>query len=143
VYPYTFTYPSTLTLVVFPNDITDSVGISWNNNSPQANILFRVSDINKVEPAMVKYIGKSKEYAQNWWTQYSGGLKGVKSLVEFTNSKGMKGYRVRFLNHSDQAPNEDIFFEVPNRPDLMIRFGNGILDQAVFDRIIDTFSWGK
>jgi len=142
-YPFTFSYPSSLAISTFPSDITDSVGFSWGNTTPQANILFRVSDINKVEPGMVKYIGKPYEYAKNWWTQYSGGLKGVKSLVEFTNSKGMTGYRVRFINQSDQSPNEDIFFAVPNRPDLMVRFGNGLLDQAVFDRIVDSFSWPK
>jgi len=142
-YPFTFSYPSTLTMTTFPGDITDSVGISWGSLSPQANILIRVSDINKVEPSMAKYIGKGKEYAKNWWTQYSGGLKGVKTLVEFTNSKGMKGYRVRFINQSDQTPNEDIFFEVSGRPELMVRFGNGVLDQPVFDRIIDSFSWTK
>jgi len=141
VFPFTFTYPANLTMTTFSGDITDSVGIAWGSYTPQANILFRVSDINKVEPNMVKYIGKPKEYANNWWTQYTGGLKGVKSLVEFTNSKGMKGYRVRFINQSDQTPNEDVFFVVPNRPDLMVRFGNGVLDQTVFDRILDSFSW--
>jgi hypothetical protein len=142
-FPFTFSYPSTLTMTTFPNDITDSVGISWGNLAPQANILFRVSDINKVEPGMAKYIGKPKEYANNWWTQYSGGLKGVKSLVEFTNANSMKGYRVRFINQADQTPNEDIFFVVPGRPELMVRFGNGVLDQTVFDKIIDSFNWTK
>jgi hypothetical protein len=141
VYPFTFTYPANLTMTTFTGDITDSVGIAWGSYTPQANILFRVSDINKVEPSMAKYIGKPEEYAKNWWTQYTGGLKGVKSLVAFTNSKGMKGYRVRFINQSDQTPNEDVFFEVPGRQDLMVRFGNGILDQTVFDRIIDSFNW--
>lgn len=140
-FPFTFSHPTTLTLTTFINDVTDSVGISWGNLSPQQNILFRISDINKIEPSMVKYIGKPKEYAQNWWTQYTGGLKGVKTLVEFTNSKGMKGYRVRFINQADQTPNEDVFFEVPGRTDLMVRFGNGVLEQTVFDRIIDTFNW--
>jgi hypothetical protein len=142
--PFTFSYPSTLTLVTYPNDVTESVSFSWNNIPAQSNIMFRINDINATEPKMVPYIDKPKiEYVKNWWTQYTGGLKGVSSVTEFTNSKGMKGYKAKYLNHANQTPNDDIFFEVPGRTDLMIRFGNGQLDATVFDRIIDTFYWGK
>jgi hypothetical protein len=90
---------------------------------------------------MVQYISQPKiEYVQNWWTQWSG-LKGVKSLEQFTNSKGMKGYKVKFINTAGESPNDDVFFEVPGRSDLMVRFGNGYLDKPVFDRIVDSFNW--
>jgi hypothetical protein len=141
VYAFTFTYPKTLSLVTFPNDPTDSVAFAFNNKPPQENILFRVSDINKTEPQMVPFIGNPKEYVNNWWKQYSGGLKGVQSITEFTNSKGAHGYKAKFLNNSNQALNDDIFFTVPGRTDLMVRFGNGLLDKPVFDRIVDSFTW--
>jgi len=141
VYPFTFTYPKTLTLTLFPDDPSDTVGISWNNLTPQNNIIFRVADLKKTEPQMEAYISKpKKEYANNWWKQFSG-LKGVRSLIEFSNSKGMKGYRVKFLNHADQSPNDDIFFEVPGRRDLMVRFANGMVDSQIFDKIVDSFYW--
>lgn len=140
--PFTFSYPETLKLVAFPNDPTESIGYAWANNPPQNNILFRINDLNKTEPTMAQYIGRpKKEYVTNWWKQYTGGLKGVKSVTEFTNSQGMKGYKAKFINLGDQTPNDDIFFEIPGRNDLMVRFGNGWLDTVVFDKIVDTFVW--
>ncbi len=143
-HPFTFLYPESIELVTFPKDITESAGFGWGNIQPQSNLLFRIIDINASEPAMVKYINQPKiEYVKHWWEQYTGGLKGVESVTPFTNSRGMKGYRAKYLNHSDQTPNDDIFFEVPGRRDLMVRFGNGPLEKTVFDKIIDSFSWGK
>ncbi|OGG04250.1 hypothetical protein A2Z33_03820 [Candidatus Gottesmanbacteria bacterium RBG_16_52_11] len=142
VFPFTFSYPETLEIVAFPKDPSESLGYAWAGNPPQNNIIFRVNNLNTTEPEMAAYISKPKrEYVSNWWKQYSGGLKGVKSVEEFTNSKGMRGYKAKFINTADQTPNDDVFFEIPGRPDLMVRFGNGWLDSAVFDRIVDTFSW--
>jgi hypothetical protein len=143
VFAYTISVPTTLSLVTFPNDITDSIAISWGNSLPQNNILLRVSDLNKTEPDMAKYINQPKiEYARNWWRQW-GGYKGLNSLEAFTNSKGMKGYKVKYLNSAGESPNDYVFFEVPNHPDLMVYFGNGYLDKPVFDRVVDSFNWKK
>jgi hypothetical protein len=142
--PFSFSYPNTLKLVSFPDDITESVAFSFNNIPPQNNIMFRLSIIREIEPKMVEYINKPKiEYVKNWWTQYTGGLKGVASVVEFTNSRGMKGYKAKYKNHADQTPNDDVFFEVPGHADYMVRFGNGQLDSEIFNKIVDTFYWGK
>ncbi len=144
VYPFTFSYPETMKLTLFPGDQTDSIGFGFNGIPPQNIIIFRVSDINKIEPSMTQYINKPKiDYVKNWWTQYTGGLKGVKSVEEFVNAKGMKGYKAKYLNHANQTPNDDVFFEIPGRPELMVRFGNGPIDAEVFSRIIDSFAWGK
>jgi hypothetical protein len=142
-FPYSFSVPATLNLVFFNNGITDSIGIAWGNLKPENNIIFLISDLNKTEPQMAKYINQPKiEYVQNWWRQWSG-LKGIKILEPFTNSKGRKGYKVKFINTAGESPNDDVFFEVPGRPDLMVRFGNGYLDKPVFDKIVDTFDWGS
>jgi hypothetical protein len=141
VFPYTISVPSTLSLVTFPKDITDSVAISWGNLLPQNNILLRVSDLNKTEPDMAKYINQPKiEYAKNWWKQWSG-YKSLKSLEQFTNSKGIVGYKVKYVNTAGESPNDYVFMEIPSRPDLMVYFGNGYLDKPVFDRIVDSFAW--
>lgn len=139
-FKYSFSYPNTLPIVVFPNDVTDSVAVSWNNIPPQNNILVRVIDIRTTEPKMVQYIGQPETYVKNWWKQWSG-LKGVKDVTQFVNAKGMTGYKAHFINNADQTPNEDVFFVVPGNSELMVRFGNGPLEQSVFDRIIDSFSW--
>src|SRR4030042_512894 len=81
-----------------------------------------------------------KTYVENWWKQFSG-LKGVQTVTEFVNAKGMKGYKAKYINYADQTPNDDVFFEVPGRADLVIRMANGIVDPAVFDRMVDSVSW--
>lgn len=143
LFPYTFSYPETLSLVVFPQDPTDSVAIAFNNIPPQQNLMYRVSDIAKIEPDLAGYVNKPKiEYVKNWWKQYSG-LKGFKSIDEFTNSKGMKGYKAIYLTHANETPNMDVFFEVPGNPKYMVWFSRSILEQSVFDKIIDSFYWDK
>jgi hypothetical protein len=141
VFPYTISIPSTLSIVTFPKDVTDSIAISWGDSLPQNNIFLRVSDLNKTESAMSKYIDQPKiEYAKNWWKQWSG-YKSLKSIEQFTNSKGSVGYKVKYLNTAGESPNDYVFMEVPDRPDLMVYFGNGYLDKPVFDRIVDSFAW--
>ena len=137
-YPFSFSYPETLPLVVFTNDPTDSVAIDWANIPPQNNILFNIELIEKRDKSM---IGKPKmEYVRNWW-QYFSGLKGVNSVTPFTNLGGLKGYRAQYINNAGTAPNADIFFEVPGRNDIMIHLANGILDESIFERIVDSLKW--
>jgi hypothetical protein len=100
-----------------------------------------VDDLRRTE-ALKKYITTSKRaYVEEWWKQF-GGLKGVSSIVEFTNSKGIKGYRAKYINTNNQTPNEDVFFEVAE-PHFVIHIASGVLDPAVFEGIIDSVSWVK
>ena len=139
-YPYNFSYPSTLPLTVFKGDISDSVAINWGGIPAEQNILLNIEYIEKRD---AKYVTLPKiEYVRNWHTFFSG-LKDVKSIDPFTNTKGLKGYKARYLNFADESPNVNVFFEVPNNPKIMIHLANGILDPKIFDRIIDTLSWGK
>ncbi|OGG17645.1 hypothetical protein A3D78_05320 [Candidatus Gottesmanbacteria bacterium RIFCSPHIGHO2_02_FULL_39_14] len=137
-YPYVFSYPETLPLVVFPNDPLDSVAISWGNLLPQQNILLNMEFMADRDNSDV-YKTK-KEFVENWW-QYFSGLKGVASVQPFTNLNGLKGYKAQYINLENAAPNVDVFFEVPGRSDIMIHLANGILDQTIFDRIIDSVKW--
>jgi len=139
IYPYTFAYPDTLSLVVFTNDPTDSVAISWGNIPAQLNVLIHVDDVSKNQ-TMQQYLGKPREYVNNWWRQYSG-LQGVASVSEFTNANGLRGYRAKYLNNAGETPNDNVFFAVSNRQNLMVMFANGVLDPSVFDRILDSFDW--
>ncbi len=141
-YPFRFSYPETLTLTGFPQDPMDSVGISWNGNKPQEHILVNIVDLSKNSMLSSLVNKPKKEFVSSWWKQYSG-LIGVSDITEFTNTKGMKGYRTQYINKQGQMPNTDVFFEVPGNKNLVIRAANGILDASVFDRIVDSVEWTK
>ena len=139
IYPYTFSYPETLSLVIFAtNPPTDSVAIAWDDRPPQENILLNVEVIKDRDKT---FVGKPIEtFVHNWWKYFSG-LKGVSSVTTFINSNGLKGYKAQYINKADETPNVDVFLEVPKRSDILIHVANGILDWALFDRIVDSVKW--
>lgn len=140
IYPFSFSLPSTLPLVVFTEDATDSVAIAWGNIPPQENVLLNMEFIDKRDPNLVK---ESKlDYVKNWYKFFSG-LKGVADVTPFTNTNGMKGYKASYINTAGTTPNTDVFFEIPNQPNLMLHLGNGVLDPGVFERILDSVKWNK
>jgi len=140
-YPYAFSYPTGLSLGFFPGDPFDGVTVFWGNTNPSENIFLRVEDLNVMTDGK-KYIAKSKkEYASVWWKQYN--WKGVSDIAEFTNSQGLTGYRAKYVDSAGQTPFDNVFFAVPGRSDLVVWLGGSNLDAPLFDRIIDTFSWGK
>lgn len=141
-YPYTFSAPESMKLVTFPNDAYDIYAIDCCNILPQSNVLIGVDNLEK-NAEKKQYISSPKKvYVQEWWKQFAG-LKGVGSLVEFTNSKGLKGYRAKYVNAQNQSPNEDVFFEVSGSPQYVIHLARGVMDQALFDKIIDSVGWRK
>lgn len=140
VYPYSFSYPETLKLVAFPNDGTDSIAIVYGDIAPQQNILSNIELIDKRDPKLAKQ--EKLEYVKNWYKFFSG-LKGVSKVDEFTNANGLKGYRAVYINTANQTPNVDVFFEVPGKNNILIHFANGMLDPALFERIIDSLKWTR
>ena len=136
IYPYSFSYPETLSLEPFI-DPPDGVGISWGNLDPKLNILLDIQSIKEKSP---QYLNKTEDYVRNWWKFYSG-LKGLKSINKFVNANGLTGYKAIYINQSDQSPNIDIFFEVPNDPTLVIHLANGTLDPEIFDKIVDSLEY--
>lgn len=142
VFPMSFSYPNTLAISAFTGDKHEAVGFAWNNIPAQQNILLNI-DRPGDNTSLSEYANKPRsEYVANWWRQYSG-LKGARPLMQFTNANNLKGYRVSFVNLSDQTPNVDVFFEVPDRTDMLLHLANGQLDPAVFDRIVDSVAWEK
>ena len=137
VYAYSFSYPQTLSLSFFSNDPSDSVAVNWGNIPPQNNILLNVESINARDS---QYIGKNEEYVRNWWKAFNG-LKGVLSVEKLTTSNGLKGYRAVYINLAGQSPNVDVFLEVPKNQDLVIHLANGVLDPAIFNRIVDSVKY--
>ncbi|MEK9143172.1 MAG: hypothetical protein AAB481_00895 [Patescibacteria group bacterium] len=138
-YPYTFLYPSTLSLGVFPNDPYDAVTIFWGDTNPQENLLLRVENINACKESPCKTARTLLAYVLDWWKDYT--WKGVADITEFKNSKGLKGYRAKYLDGSGFSPFDHVFFEVPNRPELVIWLSGKMLEKGVFDKIVESVEW--
>lgn len=142
IYPYTMSVPETVTLTTFPNDPYDMYAISGKNITPESNVLIGIDDLSK-NTTRSQFINQPKTaYINQWWKQFSI-LTGVKSIDPFTDSKGLKGYKVKFLNAGGETPTLDIFFEVPDKPQYVIHLSNGPLDPAVFANIVDSVGWEK
>lgn len=137
MFPYSFSYPETLSLGVFPDDPYDAITIFYPGTDANANIFFRVEDLNRLNKK--QYIGKPLQYAGIWWKDYR--WKGVASVTAFTNSNGLNGYRAKYLNNQEQTPYDHVFFEVPGTPDLIIWLSGNIFTPEVFDDIVDSVAW--
>ncbi len=131
-YPYSFLYPSTLSLGVFPDDPFDAVTIFWGDTNTEENLVPRGETIKDKKKS-------KKEYVWDWWKDYT--WKGGSDITEFTNNKGLKGYRAKYLDSSGSSPFDHVFFEVPNRPELVIWMSGKMLEQGVFDKIVDSVTW--
>jgi len=138
-YPYSFLYPTSLSLGFFPGDPFDAVTIFGGDTNPQENLLIRIENLKEMK-GKEGYLKKSKkDYVLDWWKDYT--WKGVADITELTNSKGLKGYRAEYLDASGSSPFDHIFFEVPNRPELIIWMSGKMLEQRVFDKIVDSVEW--
>lgn len=142
VYPYAFRVPEALVLTTFPDDPYDSYAVTGDGIDPQSNVLVVIEDLSR-EERKKPYIQKSKQaYIEEFWAkQYN--LTGVQTIKRFTNTQGLVGYRVKFATGSGPSPYDDVFFEVPGKPNLLIHLSHEILDPTLFDRIVDTVSWNK
>lgn len=132
IYSYTFSVPETLSLTTFPEDPYDIYALSEN---PSANVLIGVEDLSK-DPARKAYIGRIKKYIEEfWWKQFN--LTGVEKIESITNEQKLKGYKVKFKI----SPYDDIFFEVPEKPNLIIHLSNMTLPDEVFEKVVESVGW--
>lgn len=129
MFPYTFSYPSAMSLGLFPDDPTDSVTAFIDGTDASSNIFFRVE----------KLTGSVKDYAENWWKQYN--WKGLKTISEFTNSNGLKGYRATYMSDKGDTPYDHVFLEVPEKKDLVIWISGRLFSKGDFDRLVTSVSW--
>ncbi len=136
-YAYSLSYPQTLSLSFFPKDPSDSIAINWGNIAPENNILL---DVESIKSRDAQYVGKTEDFVRNWWKPFNG-LKGVLSVEKLNTSNGLKGFRAIYINNAGQSPNVDVFLEVPKNPDLVIHLANGVLDPAIFNRIVDSVKY--
>lgn len=139
IFPFSFSYPESLSLGVFPDDPYDAITIFYPGTDANANIFIRVENLTKLNKS--GYKGNVEKYANDWWKDYS--WKGSASITPFTNKAGLTGYRAKYLNDSNTTPYDHVFFEVPNEPNLVIWMSGRLFEPAVFDRIADSVSWSK
>jgi len=137
LFPYSFFYPETLSLGVFPNDPYDGITVFYPGTDANTNIFFRVENLTKLGKRA--YIGKPMEYANTWWKDYA--WKGVSKVTTFTNKNGLTGYRASYVNDKGETPYDHVFFEVPKRNDLIIWISGKLFAPAVFNQLIDTVKW--
>jgi hypothetical protein len=141
IYPYSFSAPTTLALTTFPNDKYDMYAIVWKGQPADQNVLMGVDNLTG-DAARAHFINEPKiNYVREWYKQF--GLKGVSSIEQFTNSKGLTGYRAIYFNSAGASTNVDVFFEVPSHPEYVIHFASGILAPEVFNKILDSVDWQK
>lgn len=129
IYPYSFDYPSSMNLGVFPNDPSDAVTAFIEGTDSGSNIFFRIETLKESPEA----------YAKNWWKQYN--WKGVSKVSAFTNSKGLKGYRATYLDQNDKTPYDHVFFEIPGKKDRIIWLSGRLFSKEDFDTLIDSVNW--
>ena len=141
LFPWSFSYPESLNLGVFPGDLYDAVTIFWGNTNSQENVFFRVENLKTMKDT-APFIEKPKEeYVRWWWKQYT--WKGVESVTKFITSQGLAAYRAKYKDGTGNAPYDNVFLEVPGKPELMIWMATRLLSPAVFDKIVDSVRWGK
>ena len=128
--------PSDLSTVEYQNGL----GINYKNIQAADNLLFS-ADIASSRSGEFKDM-KGDVYVKSWWKQFSG-LVSLKSYEALTNQFNVKGHKAQYLNFANESPNEEVFFEIPNRPGDFIHFASGILDKSVYSKIIDSFKWAK
>lgn len=131
---FDFSLPSDLSIVEYPNGI----GINYKEISAANNLLFSV-DLASSRSGEFKEM-KADAYVKNYWRQYSG-LTSLKSYEAFTNQFNVKGHKAQYLNFANESPNQEVFFEFPTLPGSFVHFASGVLDQSVYDKIIDSFKW--
>lgn len=129
LYPYTFSYPASFSLGWFPDDPLDAVTAFIDKTDSNQNIFFRVETV-KQSPM---------DHASNWWKDYA--WKDVESVTAFTNSMGLHGYRAKYIDNKGVVPFDHVFFEVPERNDLIIWVSGKLFSQEVFDKLVDSVSW--
>lgn len=136
-YPYTFSYPSTLSLGMFPDDPFDAVTVFYEGTDANANIFFRIED--KTTQQRLPKTATLKEYATDWWQDYT--WKGVSAVTPITTAKGLSGFRASYIDTQGNTPYDHVFLSVPGNPNLVIWVSGRLFTPSVFTRIVDSITW--
>lgn len=139
VYPYTFEYPESLNLGLFPGDEYDSVTQFWKDTNANENIILRVEDLTKTSETRA-FIGKPlEEYARFWGSQYV--WTDLDNASDFTNGQGLKSLWVKFKDASGNVSGDNYFLAVPGKPEIIIWMSPKYIEPKTFDRLVNSLAW--
>jgi hypothetical protein len=136
--PLTVSYPDTVTLALYPNAATETLVIRLGGSNPTEYMFLTMLDLNK--GLFIPYKNKPKRELVEKFDTLTMGLSGIKNVRMFTNTNGLVGYRAH-VEALNGTVTDEVFFEVPKNPSLMIRLTNSILDPTLYDRMIDSVRW--
>jgi len=142
IYTYTFQHPKALAPLSVPNDVNDAVTFKVNELAPEQSLLFTVETISKRDPTLV---GKPEKFASNYWKFFSG-LKGLNSITDITNEKGLTGYKATYVVKGTNAITSDnYFFVVESNNDILLHIGDIFPTEgkAVLNRLINSLEYQK
>lgn len=138
---YKFAYPPGMIPLIFPGDPNDSATFDVAEVPAQFNIMALVERISNYDS---KLVGRQREFVNNYWN-FFGGLKGVQSIEDYTNEKGIKGWKVSYVNKSDVKTGDNYFFPIPGDNDRILHVSNVFPPEgeAVFAKILNSLELKK
>lgn len=142
LFPYSFQYPKAFTPITYPGDKSDAVAFKVSALPPEQSLLLTVETISSRNKS---FVGKPKEFVSNYWTFFSG-LKGLKTITEVTNEKGLRGYKASYVIKGSNAVTSDYYFYViDGNSDNLLHIGDIFPKEGkdVLSRIINSLEYQK
>lgn len=142
LFPYSFQHPKEFTPIVYPGDKSDAVAFKVSVLPPEQSLLLTVEKISGRDKTLV---GNPKEFVSNYWKFFSG-LKGLKTVTEITNEKGLKGYKANYIVKGTNAVTSDFyFFTIEGDNDNLLHMGNifPAEGKTLFNRIMNSLEYTK
>lgn len=138
---YTFQYAPGMIPLIFPGDANDTVTFDVSNVPAQFNLMVLVEKISNYDSSLR---GKPEQFVRNYWT-YFGGLKGAQNVTAFQNEKGLRGWKVNYVNKDNAVGTDNYFFVIPNDPDKIIHVNNIFPKEGttVFNRILNSLDYKR
>ncbi len=138
---YTFKYPPGMIPLIFPGDANDTVTFDVSDVPAQFNLMVLVETISNYDS---KLKGKQEDFVKNYW-KFFGGLKGLNKVEVFETEKGLKGWKVSYINQSDIVGSDNYFFTIPNQNDKVIHVNNIFPKEGdtVFNRLLNSLEYKK
>jgi hypothetical protein len=137
IYPFSFSYPTVLSLGEFPNDPFDAVTVFYEGTDANANIFLRIEDMAKQTRS--PKATTLQAYATDWWRDYS--WKGVHAVTPLTTAKGLSGFRATYVDTQGNTPYDHVFLQVPGKANLVIWVSGRLFAPDIFNRLVDSIRW--
>lgn len=141
IYPFSFQYPKAMAPLTFTGDKTDAVAFKISQIPPEQSLIFVMETISERDKTLVD---KPEEYVRNYWKFFSG-LKALKKISDFTNEKGLVGYKASYMTKANTITNDYYFFKIEGDSDHLLHFSNIFPadGQTLFTRMLNSLEYNK